>query len=312
MASFEDNLKQLIRQHGGEIDLSIVKYSHRKEFGEDIPTQGSSSLKDLIQSFDSIFITQHSDNLSRWFATILSSNDSVEGNLNALLQKHGSLDISNVKYYYKDMYGETLHYKGSLKAWLQSFPSLSTEPGKNDQWMVKLSPSKTGTPLNSQGLVQDLTIDSTLISTPHDRERREERGIVKIDLQRARRYGMVEDGKRRGTKKYTYGGHVFVYDEKNNKAITSWKLKEGNVRSKSGTRKVNPILVQKSEEHNNSKATKMHNKLKNALVTKTKEWRSHSVFIVDMSGKKSTLELCLNVSTIPILSHFVYCLCVYL
>ena len=55
------------------------------------------------------------------------------------------------------------------------------------------------------------TSASTLLSGVHDRERREERDIDKIDLQRARRYGMKEDGKN-GREKYTYGGVVFIYD----------------------------------------------------------------------------------------------------
>ena len=46
------------------------------------------------------------------------------------------------------------------------------------------------------------TAASTLLSGVHDRERREERGIEKIDLQRALRYGTKEDGKK-GREKYT-------------------------------------------------------------------------------------------------------------
>ena len=54
------------------------------------------------------------------------------------------------------------------------------------------------------------TVDSTLLSAVHDRQRRGERGIEKIDLQRARRYGMREY-QDNGRIKYTYGGVVFIY-----------------------------------------------------------------------------------------------------
>ena len=68
-----------------------------------------------------------------------------------------------------------------------------------------------------------LTVDSELISTLHDRERRVERQIEKITLQEARRYGMAEKSSK-GRIKYTYAGHVFIYDPRQNRAITSWKI----------------------------------------------------------------------------------------
>lgn len=129
----------------------------------------------------------------------------------------------------------------------------------------------------------DLTIYSELISTPHDRLRREERNIDKSELQRARRYGMVEKGRWKGSKRYTYAGKVFVYDEKRNQAITSWKIR-GNFGKKSGTSFVNPIMLPKSNEHDNSKALEAHNRVKNLLLSEKKLWRSHSVLVVDMSG----------------------------
>jgi len=131
----------------------------------------------------------------------------------------------------------------------------------------------------------DLTIDSELISTPHDRLRREERNIDKSELQRARRYGMVENGRWRGSKRYTHAGKVFVYDEKRNKAITSWQIKGGyGKKKKSGTSAVNPIMLPKSKEHDNSKAINAHNRVKNLLMSEKKLWKSHSVLVVDMSG----------------------------
>jgi hypothetical protein len=44
------------------------------------------------------------------------------------------------------------------------------------------------------------TAASTLLSGIHDRERRSERDIEKIDLQRARRYGMREKQSKRRDK----------------------------------------------------------------------------------------------------------------
>ena len=80
---------------------------------------------------------------------------------------------------------------------------------------------------------QRATEVSTLLSGVHDRQRREERGIQKIDLQRARRYGMKEDAKR-GCQKYTYGGIVFVYNPKYKTAVTSYPVKGASF--KSGTK----------------------------------------------------------------------------
>ena len=57
----------------------------------------------------------------------------------------------------------------------------------------------------------NLTANSVLESTLHDRERREERGIEKVTLQEARRYGMKERQGKRGIAKFYYAGHVFVY-----------------------------------------------------------------------------------------------------
>ena len=67
------------------------------------------------------------------------------------------------------------------------------------------------------------TVDSTLVSAAHDRQRRSERHIQKIDLQRARRYGMAEH-QTNGRIKYTYGGFVFIYCPIMNAAVTSWKV----------------------------------------------------------------------------------------
>ena len=84
---------------------------------------------------------------------------------------------------------------------------------------------------------------SQLLSTIHDRERRNERGIDKIDLQNARRYGMEERGYG-GRLKYTYGGVVFIYDPDTNRAITSFPAHDV-ASSKSGTTVTRPFVLQK-------------------------------------------------------------------
>jgi hypothetical protein len=125
---------------------------------------------------------------------------------------------------------------------------------------------------------------SSLLSTDHDRLRRNERGIQKDDLLLARRYGMVEDGKWNGSKKYTHAGKVFIYDERRNKAITSWKIDSKMSSKISGTTVADPILLQKSSEHDNGYSIKMHNRVKNYLIAQKHLWRSHSVLVIDMSG----------------------------
>ena len=62
---------------------------------------------------------------------------------------------------------------------------------------------------------------SSLSSGSHDRERREERHIQKIDLPRAKRYDMKEET-HNGREKYTYGGVVFIYDQKRNQEVTTF------------------------------------------------------------------------------------------
>lgn len=90
------------------------------------------------------------------------------------------------------------------------------------------------------------TAQSVLESSLHGRQRREERGIQKIDLQRARRYGMKEAG-RFGRLKYTYGGVVFIYDPHRNREVTSFKSQDVALAS-SGTRATEPIILKKGKK----------------------------------------------------------------
>ncbi|KAL7549696.1 hypothetical protein ACHAWF_014679 [Thalassiosira exigua] len=131
------------------------------------------------------------------------------------------------------------------------------------------------------------TVDSTLFSAVHDRRRREERGIEKVDLQRARRYGMKEPAKK-GREKYTYGGVVFIYDPKTKTAVTSYPSKDSS--NKSGTKLTTPIMLAKHEF--NCVAERMDQqrhhenmaRVLSATPTMRAQWRSHSVLVVDMSG----------------------------
>lgn len=128
------------------------------------------------------------------------------------------------------------------------------------------------------------TVDSTLLSGVHGRERRVERGIQKIDLQRARRYGMKEDA-RNGRIKYTYGGIVFIYCPKKKREITSFPSRDYSAPT-SGTKVAKPIILEK-ENSVDQRMKEAHDKLAsdaNANERTRSKWKSHSVLVVDMSG----------------------------
>jgi hypothetical protein len=142
----------------------------------------------------------------------------------------------------------------------------------------------------------NLTADSELLSTLHDRQRRAERQVEKITLQEARRYGMAEK-QSKGRIRYQYAGHVFIYDQRANKAITSWKIDPNRVpghfvnhkqRTKkeptSGTRFFKPVLIQASSGHEKADATNSHEIIAAQVKLNKDKWTSHSVLVVDMSG----------------------------
>lgn len=134
------------------------------------------------------------------------------------------------------------------------------------------------------------TAASTLLSGVHDRERRQERDIEKIDLQRARRYGMREIV-RNGREKYSYGGIVFIYDPKRNFAITSWK--DGKASKTSGTTIATPIMLDKHTYNSKQQESDMkykHDSLTNFMNMEEgkSQWTSHSVLVIDMSGSMRT------------------------
>ena len=61
--------------------------------------------------------------------------------------------------------------------------------------------------VNKAKMVSQTAEYTTIVSGDHGRERRLERNLEKIDLKRAKRYGMAEPS-RHGRIKYTYGGIV--------------------------------------------------------------------------------------------------------
>lgn len=126
------------------------------------------------------------------------------------------------------------------------------------------------------------TAESVLNSGLHGRHRRKERGIQKIDLQRARRYGMKEPAKK-GRVKYTYGGVVFIYDSHRNWEVTSYKDSSAGSTS-SGTKIAQPIILQKNKAYENKELLAERERSRLLLLEKKATWTSHSVLVVDMSG----------------------------
>ena len=142
------------------------------------------------------------------------------------------------------------------------------------------------------------TVDSTLLSGVHGRQRRQERHIEKIDLQRARRYGMKEEA-RYGREKYTYGGVVFIYDPQKNYEVTSYPSGDALVGNATGTRHAAPVLLDKykwdddwheqsDKRHHDTRhlqAVREHTNSEHVPAEgKRANYTSHSVLVVDMSG----------------------------
>ena len=86
---------------------------------------------------------------------------------------------------------------------------------------------------------------STLLSGTHGRRRRQERNIEKVDLQRARRYGMMEI-QENGRYRYTYGGIRFIYDPETRTEVTSHESPEETGEC-TGTKFAPPVLLDKYE-----------------------------------------------------------------
>ena len=126
---------------------------------------------------------------------------------------------------------------------------------------------------------------STLLSGTHGRDRREERGIEKIDLQRARRYGMKEADPQGNPDraKYTYGGIVFIYDAVRRREVTSFPAKDISLAT-SGTKVAQPVLLDKQAQYELPAAVDCHRVQHASMAANLAAWTSHSVLVVDMSG----------------------------
>jgi Alpha-kinase family/von Willebrand factor type A domain len=129
-----------------------------------------------------------------------------------------------------------------------------------------------------------------LLSGLHGRERRVERSIEKVDLQRARRYGMKEFS-RRGRLKYTYGGIVFIYDPKREMEITSFPSND-MASETSGTKVSVPKTLPKNKAYTEKKYILQHEVRRQNLKSDLHSWASHSVFVVDMSGSMRRDDVC--------------------
>jgi len=128
----------------------------------------------------------------------------------------------------------------------------------------------------------DDTALSVLHSDAHGQERRGQRDIQKIDLLRARRYGMEEMG-RNGRIKYTYGGVVFIYDPLCNREVTTFRSPDVALKS-SGTKYARPVILPKMVAYENETILQKHDELRILMLNKPDIWTSHSVLVVDMSG----------------------------
>ncbi|KAL7559487.1 hypothetical protein ACA910_010303 [Epithemia clementina (nom. ined.)] len=125
---------------------------------------------------------------------------------------------------------------------------------------------------------------SELGSTSHNRDRRQKRGIEKLDLLKARRFGMMEKG-RYGRLKYTYQGKVLIWDPKKNRAITCWNLGgRYDTNLPCGTQRMDPIMISKIPMYDQPAPKRDHNIVKQVVMQNQAHWNSHTVYVVDMSG----------------------------
>ena len=135
----------------------------------------------------------------------------------------------------------------------------------------------------SAHLISDSLSNSVLRSTLHDRQRREERHISKVELLKARRLGMCEDS-HSGRLMYTLAGKVFVYDPRTNSAVTCYDDYPERVGTDSGSKFVDPIMIHKSQDHEVASAEVAHENMSRNVIMKKHLWKSHTVLVVDMSG----------------------------
>mmetsp|Transcript_10216 Transcript_10216/g.16539 ORF Transcript_10216/g.16539 Transcript_10216/m.16539 type:complete len:690 (+) Transcript_10216:55-2124(+) len=138
-------------------------------------------------------------------------------------------------------------------------PSIDNYLPEKMREKVKLDETKTS---NKRGIQERevkqegniKTSDITLISHAHGRQRRQERGIRRKDLQAAIKHGRKEEANP-GPKgqlrwKYTHRGVVFITDESSKNEITSWRLDDedsmvfdGHFESCTGTYSSHTVIV---------------------------------------------------------------------
>ena len=121
---------------------------------------------------------------------------------------------------------------------------------------------------------------SSLLSGTHGRKRRRQRQISKLDLHRARRFGMKEPA-RYGRVKYTLAGKVFIYDPSTNREVTSYASADA-VGASTGSQQKPPILLSKRSIP--AQRWQQNQALRERLLQAKDTWKSHSVLVVDMSG----------------------------
>jgi Alpha-kinase family len=133
-------------------------------------------------------------------------------------------------------------------------------------------------------------LPSVLFSSPHGRQRRDERHIAKATLVLARRYGMKETDVLTGRIRYTYAGVTFIYDPFRHTEITSYASAD-YASPLAGTRRGTiPIFPRRkySEMAGGNAEDRVrvlqHAQLRTRLFHDRAQWTSHSVIIVDMSG----------------------------
>ena len=143
------------------------------------------------------------------------------------------------------------------------------------------------------------TVDITIISSPHGRQRREERGVAKVELQAAVKYGVRTRARcdRSGNQrwKYVYEGVVFITDKTGKLEITSYP----EDRRKSAVPPV-PHVPHNTRAREPSPANLAVSRAE--LLRSPSKWTSHTVVVIDQSGSMRTND----VAGFPTRSHAVW------
>mmetsp|Transcript_13429 Transcript_13429/g.18361 ORF Transcript_13429/g.18361 Transcript_13429/m.18361 type:complete len:707 (+) Transcript_13429:131-2251(+) len=138
------------------------------------------------------------------------------------------------------------------------------------EWQAKFfgSRDERGMPIQTSAI--------TVLSSPHGRQRRNQRNIDKRDLQTAIKYGTVEPGhpcpKTGGNRwKYTFAGVVYITDHSGRREITSYPVAGAN------TLDIKKIDV-------SSRMQVAHDQNRKLIKLVPSSWKSHTVVVVDQSG----------------------------